>query len=74
MLLKNFGCEVVGVVAIFSYGFDSAKENFAAANCHFDTLTNYNELLKAAIQSEYINTSDMETLENWREAPQQWLV
>jgi len=72
--LREYGCEVAGVVAIFSYGFESAKENFAYANCHFDTLTNYNELLKEAIKSEYINNSDMETLENWREAPQKWLV
>ena len=47
--LKEFGCEVAGVIAIFSYGFESAKKNFAKANCYFDTLTNYNELLKAAI-------------------------
>jgi orotate phosphoribosyltransferase len=72
--LEEYGCEVAGVIAIFSYGFKSAKENFAAADCRFDTLTNYNELLKAAIKSEYINNSDMETLENWREAPQKWLV
>jgi len=72
--LKEFGCEVAGVIAIFSYGFESAKENFAMAGCRFDTLTNYNELLKEAIQSDYINTGDMETLENWREAPKKWLV
>jgi len=72
--LKEYGCEVACVIAIFSYGFERAKENFAAANCHFDALTNYNELLKEAIKSEYINNSDMATLENWREAPQKWLV
>ena len=73
-VLREYGCEVVGVEAIFSYGFESAVENFAIANCRYDTLTNYNELLKEAIKSEYINSSDMETLENWREAPQKWLV
>ena len=72
--LEKYGCDVVGVIAIFSYGFDNAKENFATANCQYDTLTNYNELLKEAIKSEYISASDMETLKNWREAPQEWLV
>ena len=72
--LRDAGCEVAGVIAIFSYGFDQAKEAFEAANCNFDTLTNYNKLLKEAINSDYINASDLETLENWREAPQEWLV
>ena len=72
--LRGVGCEVSGVIAIFSYGFYQAFEAFEAANCHFDTLTNYNELLKEAIKSNYINASDMETLENWREAPQEWLA
>lgn len=72
--LKENGCEVAGVIAIFSYGFDEAREAFAVANCHYDTLTDYNTLLKEAIKSNYISSSDMETLENWRAAPQKWLV
>ena len=72
--LRESKSKVLGVVAIFSYGFDSAKENFADANCRFETLTHYNELLNAAIKSDYINNSDLATLESWREAPQKWLV
>jgi len=72
--LEESGCEIAGVVAIFSYGFDQAKEAFAAAKCQYATLTNYDELLKEAIKSNYINKNDMETLENWRTAPQKWLV
>jgi orotate phosphoribosyltransferase len=72
--LEDYGCEIAGVVAIFSYGFEQAKGAFAAANCKYDTLTNYDELLKEAINSNYINNSDLETLKNWRTAPQKWLV
>ncbi len=72
--LADYGCKIAGVIAIFSYGFDQAKEAFAAANCQYDTLTNYDELLKVAIKSDYISNSDLETLENWRSAPQKWLV
>lgn len=74
LALKENGCEVAGVIAIFSYGFDEAREAFTAANCHYDTLTDYDTLLKEAIKSNYISSSDMETLENWRAAPQKWLV
>ncbi len=72
--LEESGCEIAGVVAIFSYGFEQAREAFAAAKCHYDTLTNYDELLKEAIKSNYINKADLETLENWRIAPRKWLV
>ena len=72
--LEDHGCEVAGVIAIFSYGFDQAKEAFATANCYFDTLTNYDVLLQKAIESAYIDNSDLETLKNWRKAPQEWLV
>ena len=72
--LEEYGCEVAGVIAIFSYGFEQAKEAFAAANCHYDTLTNYDVLLNEAIKSNYISNNDMETLQNWRRAPQKWLV
>ncbi|MEL6863812.1 MAG: orotate phosphoribosyltransferase [Bacteroidota bacterium] len=70
--LREATCEVVGVVAIFSYGFDRAQEAFNTANCPFTTLTTYPVLLEAAQASQYINREDVISLQNWRKAPEQW--
>src|SRR5215217_6504173 len=52
--LRNAGCEVKGLVAIFTYDFDVAKTNFAQAACPYETLTNYDFLME---QAEDRNTS-----------------
>jgi orotate phosphoribosyltransferase len=70
--LRHAGCEVKGLVAIFTYDFDVAKENFKEANCPFETLTNYDFLMEQAIRKEYINESDVESLQSWRSNPSTW--
>jgi len=70
--LKERGCEIIGVHAIFSYGFQKATDAFAAADCPFETLTNYSELLQEAVKSEYINQEDLISLEKWSKAPSEW--
>ena len=70
--IKETGCEVVGVHAIFSYGFEKATTAFAAANCPFDTLTNYQELLHEAVKSEYIKEEELASLAQWSKAPAEW--
>ncbi|MBL7818401.1 MAG: orotate phosphoribosyltransferase [Saprospiraceae bacterium] len=70
--LREVGCEVVGILAIFSYGFQKATDVFAEANCPFDTLSNYDALLKKAIEMNYIAANDLETLQNWRISPSTW--
>ncbi len=70
--LRESGCVVVGVLAIFSYGFQIAKDVFQAANCPFDTLSNYNVLVEKAISMQYISPNDVVTLENWRTSPSEW--
>lgn len=70
--LREAGCEVKGLVAIFTYDFDVAKENFNNANCPFETLTNYDFLMEQAIRKEYINESDLESLQSWRANPSTW--
>lgn len=70
--LKDAGCDVVGVHAIFSYGFDKATEAFNAADCPFDTLTNYAELLQEAVKSEYIAEGDILSLSEWSKSPSDW--
>lgn len=70
--LREAGINVKGMLAIFSYGFDVAKKNFEEANCDLITLTNYEVLIEKALQSEYVNESDLESLHEWRKAPDQW--
>ncbi len=70
--LRAAGCEVKGLVAIFSYGFDIAAENFANAKCAFETLTNYDYLMSQAVKHDYITESDVESLQSWRQDPANW--
>ncbi len=72
--LREAGCVVVGVLAIFSYGFQKAEDVFQDANCPFDTLSNYNVLVEKAMAMQYISPDDLETLESWRIAPTLWAI
>jgi len=70
--VRERGCEVVGVLAIFSYGFEKASQAFEAANCPLITLSNYKTLIQEALDNQYITESDFELLERWRENPENW--
>lgn len=70
--LRNAGCEVLGMVAIFTYGFPAAEENFEAKNCELTTLSNYNTLIDVATENNYVTEKDVETLKEWRKSPQTW--
>jgi orotate phosphoribosyltransferase len=70
--LRAAGCEVKGLVAIFSYGFEVAKQNFENAKCPFETLTNYDYLMNQAVKHEYISENDVDSLKAWREDPANW--
>ena len=70
--LRNANIDVLGMVAIFTYGFDKSVQNFDKANVRLDTLSNYNVLIPTALDSGYIKESDLETLANWRENPENW--
>ncbi len=70
--LRDAGCEVLGMVAIFTYQFPLAADNFAKANCELTTLSDYSSLLEVALESDYIKSGDVETLKEWREAPSEW--
>jgi orotate phosphoribosyltransferase len=60
------------MVAIFTYGLSDAEESFKAANCSLHTLTNYNFLVSKALERNYIQDSDMQSLIQWRENPRGW--
>ncbi|MFW5820981.1 MAG: orotate phosphoribosyltransferase [Bacteroidota bacterium] len=70
--LRNAGAEVLGMVAIFTYGFNVASENFDSYKCKLYTLSNYESLLKAALEDGSINDSHLEILEKWRRNPENW--
>lgn len=70
--IRDAGAKVLGMVSIFSYGFNVAEENFKAYDCHLETLSDYNHLIEAALEVGYINESEIESLKAWRENPAEW--
>ena len=72
--VREAGGIVVGVLAIFSYGFEKANQAFKEADCAFDTLTNYETLLSQAIENQYVKKEELNTLKAWRQAPEKWDV
>ncbi len=72
--LRDAGCEVLGMVAIFTYEFKKASDAFAAENCRLNTLCNYTTLIETAVRTGYITETDVETLKKWRVDPAGWGV
>lgn len=70
--IRNAGCEVVGMVAIFSYEFPVATKAFKEADVKLITLSNYSALINAALETGFIRESDVETLREWRKDPSIW--
>lgn len=70
--LKEAGAVVKGMVAIFSYGFDVATKNFEEKNVSLTTLSNYENLLEQALDSNYITDKELITLNDWRKSPSTW--
>lgn len=70
--LREAGVNVKGLISIFTYGFDLAINNFKEANCPMVSLTDYDVLIAKALESEYVNEDDLESLRNWRKAPDKW--
>ena len=70
--LRKEDCKVIGMAAIFSYGFKVADENFKKAKCPVFTLSNYETLIQQALKSNYISEKDLKPLKIWRESPDVW--
>jgi orotate phosphoribosyltransferase len=70
--LREANLQVKGMMAIFSYGFDVATENFEKAGVTLNTLSDYEHLLENAEKSSYITASDKVLLSSWRENPSEW--
>jgi orotate phosphoribosyltransferase len=72
--LREAGIEVVGMVAIFTYGFKAADKNFAEKDVKLVTLGHYNSLIDQAIAQNYISADSLESLKKWRRNPEKWGV
>lgn len=70
--LRDAGAQVLGMVAIFTYGFDLARERFEEEGVKLTTLSNYGALIQEASASGYVKESDSEVLRRWRSDPSNW--
>jgi len=70
--LREAGCNVLGLCAIFTYNFQSALDSFKNNNCRFYTLTNFNTLINIALETNYINHDDIMLLNKWKSDPENW--
>ena len=72
--LREYGCEVIGMVASFTYGFPVAEEAFREAGVQLITLSDYNAVLEQAAATGYIKPEEIEVLKEWRKNPSEWNV
>jgi len=70
--LRKAGAQVKGMVAIFTYGFEIADENFKGSNISLNTLSDYENLIEIAEKSNYVSSKEVELLKRWREDPENW--
>lgn len=70
--LREVGCQVDGMVAIFTYGFQLAKDNFKEHKCPLYCLSDYDHLIEEALDKGYIGSEDIKSLKNWKVDPSNW--
>lgn len=72
--VRSAGGVVIGMAAIFTYGFQLADDNFKEAGIALHCLSNYQALTEAAMEAGYIPASALPTLAEWRKSPETWKV
>jgi len=70
--VRDAGCDVIGMVAIFTYGFSVSEEQFKEAKVKWIALCNYDAILDEALRTDYIDESEIKTLQEWRKDPGRW--
>lgn len=70
--LDLVGLDIMGLISVFTYGFDEARNRFADAEIPFISLSNYDVLIKEAVEQDLISTADLSSLQEWRKAPHLW--
>ncbi|AYQ31654.1 orotate phosphoribosyltransferase [Runella sp. SP2] len=73
-VLREAGAEVLGMAAIFTYGFALADENFSQKGVELMCLSNYDSLIQEALKLDYVTEGQLETLAQWRKDPGSWGV
>lgn len=70
--IENDNCEVIGMMAIFTYGFSVAIDAFKDAGVELTTLSDYETLIQVALETKTISKNNVETLKEWRKNPATW--
>ena len=70
--IRSNACEVIGMIASYTYGFPVAENAFRKANVRLETLTDYEHVVAEALATGYISEHDVEVLHDWRQAPDKW--
>jgi len=70
--LRAAGCDVLGMIAIFSYSFETSEVNLNNEHCPYYTLSDYGHLISKAIELNYVHSDELKTLEAWRKHPESW--
>jgi orotate phosphoribosyltransferase len=70
--IRSNGSKVLGMLAIFTYEFPQATEAFKKHHVKLDTLSTYSTLLEVAVETDYISSTEIETLQEWRQDPANW--
>jgi len=70
--LLDSKCNVLGMIAIFTYQFKTTADKFNEAGCKLYTLCNFKALIEMAVQTGYINTRDLGIIQKWHENPESW--
>jgi len=72
LALRDADIEVLGMAAIFTYGFPIASENLKRENLKLATLSNYNDMIDQAVKANYVSNNEIESLKAWRQDPANW--
>ncbi|MBN2637776.1 MAG: orotate phosphoribosyltransferase [Bacteroidales bacterium] len=70
--LLDAGVEVLGMVSVFTYGLEVARKNFESSACSLVSLSDYDHLIEAAVQQEYVSQEALNSLKQWRKDPKAW--
>jgi len=70
--IRKVGCDVLGMIAIYTHGFPVAEQQFEQAKVSLTTLSNYNAVIEEAVKTNYINESEVAVLKEWRKDPANW--
>ena len=70
--IRNFGCEAIGMIAVFTYNLPIADEQFKEAQIPLVALSDYNAVIEEALRTNYISEADVDLLQEWRKDPANW--